>query len=162
MNEIEKHSSSFGNLIEPESISYSFNTPGWYLIFGLIFLAIIIIAFIQFRKYKKNAYRRQAIVKIENIMEIENRTESIFELNSLLKIVAIRIYGRSKVAALYGKQWFEFMAKSIKKTGDIPTNNFDDFAITLYNKDFSLNETQYNSLIAFAILWIKNHKKTDV
>ena len=162
MNEIEKYSSSFGNLIEPESIAYSFNTPGWYLIFGLILLLIIIVAFIQFRKYKKNEYRRQAIVEIENITKIENRSESILELNSLLKIVAIRIYGRTKVAALYGKQWFEFMTTTIKKTENIPTNNFDNFSKALYNKDFSLNETQYNSLVAFAILWINNHKKADV
>ena len=162
MNEIEKYSSSFGNLIEPESVSYSFNTPGWYIVFGLILLAIIIIAFIRFRKYKKNAYRREAIIEIEKITKIENRSESILELNSLLKVVAIQIYGRTKVAALYGKQWLEFMANSIKKTENIPTNNFDDFAKALYNKDFILNDNQYNSLVAFAILWVNNHKKADV
>ena len=162
MNEIEKYNSSIGNLIEPESISYSFNTPGWYLVFGLILLAVIIVAFIQFRKYKKNEYRRQAISEIDKIKQIENRTESILELNSLLKIVAIQIYGRTKVAALYGKQWFGFMATSINKTESIPTNNFDDFAKALYNKDFFLNDNQYNSLVTIAILWIKNHKKADV
>ena len=162
MNEIEKYNSSIGNLIEPESISYSFNTPGWYLIFGLILLTIFIVALIQLRKYKKNEYRRQAILEIENIKKIDNRSESILKLNSLLKIVAIQVYGRIKVAALYGKQWFEFMAVSINKTENIPADNFDDFAKTLYNKDFSLNEIQFNSFVAFAVLWVKNHKKTNV
>ena len=162
MNEIEKYNSAIGNLIEPESISYSFNTPGWYLVFGLILLAIIIVAFIQFRKYKKNEYRRQAISEIENIKQIENRTESILQLNNLLKIIAIQIYGRTKVAALYGKQWFGFLASSINKTENIPKNSFDDFAKALYNKDFFLNDNQYNSLVSFAILWVKNHKKADV
>ncbi len=162
MNEIEKYNSAIGNLIEPESISYSFNTPGWYLVFGLILLATIIVAFIQFREYKKNEYRRQAISEIENIKQIENRTESILQLNNLLKIIAIQIYGRTKVAALYGKQWFGFLASSINKTENIPTNSFDDFAKALYNKDFNLTETQFNSLVAFAILWVNNHKKADV
>ena len=162
MNEIEKYNSSIGNLIEPESISYSFNTPGWHLVFGLILLVIIIIAFIQFRKYKRNEYRRQAISEIENIKQTGNCNESILKLNSLLKIVAIQIYGRTKVAALYGKQWFGFLASSVNKTENIPINSFDDFAKALYNKDFNLTDTQFNSLVAFAILWVNNHKKADV
>ncbi len=162
MNEIEKYNSAIGNLIEPESISYSFNTPGWYLVFGLILLAIIIVAFIQFRKYKKNEYRRQAISEIENIKQIENRTESILQLNNLLKIIAIQIYGRTKVAALYGKQWFGFLASSINKTENIPTNSFDDYTKALYNNNFILNDTQFNDFVSFAGLWIKKHKKTDV
>lgn len=162
MNTIEKYNSSIGTLIEPESISYSFNTPGWYLIFGLILLTLFILAFIQFRKYKKNKYRRQAISEIENIKEIKNRTESILELNSLLKIIAIQIYGRTKVAALFGKQWFVFLASSINKMESIPKNSFEDFTKALYNKDFFLDDTQYNSLVTFAILWINNHKKADV
>lgn len=162
MNEIEKYNTSFGNLIEPESISYSFNTPGWYLVLGLLFVVAIIFAVLKIRKYKKNAYRRQAIIEIESLKEMDNHSQNIFQINQLLKIIAIKIYGRTKVASLYGKQWFEFLVSTISKREYISTNNFNIYAKALYNNEFQLNENQYKELVAFAILWIKKHSTTNV
>jgi hypothetical protein len=63
---------SIGQLIEPDPIGYSFNTPGWYMVLVLLMLVAIIIGIVQYRKYKKNAYRREAVRKIESIAQQKN------------------------------------------------------------------------------------------
>lgn len=157
MNETATYNPAISQLIEPEPISYSFNTPGWYMVFVLLILAGLIIAILQYRKYRKNAYRRSGIKEIENI--IQNKKEvAAFEINQLLKKMAIPLFGREKVAALYGADWFNFLILTTNKTTTLPTNHIQKFTLALYNSTYQLTETQMNELKEFAVLWVKNHR----
>jgi len=53
-----------GEIIEPEAIRFSFNTPGWYIlaIFSCMVVVYLLIKWII--NYRKNAYRREAIKQI--------------------------------------------------------------------------------------------------
>ncbi len=148
---------SIGQLIEPEPIGYSFNTPGWYFILGLLILTALIIALLRYRQYKKNAYRREAVSQIEILIQQKNKN-LVFEINVLLKRMAILLFGRTKVAALYGNDWFVFLQSKLKTKATIPQKNFDEYSKAIYNKDYQLNEQRVNELAEFAIIWIKNHR----
>ena len=146
-----------GQLIEPDPIGYSFNTPGWTMVFALLILTGIVIAIFQYRKYKKNAYRREAVKQIEALFQ-EKKENLVFEINTVLKIMAIHLFGRKTVAALYGNEWFKFLQSKLKKQPILIEKKMDEYTQALYNKDYQLNEKTKNELVEFAILWIKNHR----
>ncbi|MEN8117179.1 MAG: DUF4381 domain-containing protein [Bacteroidota bacterium] len=160
MNEIEKYNSSIGNLIEPESIGYSFNTPGWHLVFGLLILAALIFAVLRYRKYRRNAYRREAVKKIEEII-LDKTKSAVFEINTLLKTLAIGLFGRKNVAALHGREWFDFLVSTTKKAETVQKENFNEYEKAIYNEGYQLNEQQMNMFTDFAVLWIKKHRVTN-
>lgn len=157
MNETSTYNSTIGQLIEPESIAYSFNTLGWYLVLGLLVLIVLFVAILQYRKYRKNAYRREAVAQINDFIQQKNENV-VFELNELLKRMTIVLYGRKKVASLYGLEWFNFLVSTSKKQSSVSTENFNEFTKALYNNSYELTETQVTELAEFAILWVENHR----
>ena len=60
-----------GPLIEPDPIRFSFDTPGWYLLGGIIFILSCLLLIRVIKNYRKNAYRRDAIEKLGQILNIE-------------------------------------------------------------------------------------------
>jgi len=160
LNELSTYN-SIGQLIEPEPISYSFNTPGWYLVLGLLLLIALIVALVQYRKYRKNSYRREALKQIENIVKTKSET-TVFEINRLLKIIALKLFGREKVASLYGAKWFDFLISTMKQKEKLKVESLTEFSEALYNSEYKLNENKLNELVGFAITWVKNHDVKNV
>lgn len=156
MNDTLTYNSSIGSLIEPEVIAYSFNTPGWYVVFGLVVLFALVIGIIRYRKYKNNAYRREAVKQIETIIQQENNN-TIYEINILLKIIALRLFGRRKVASLIGEEWFQFLNASMNIRGNIQEKQFEKFTNALYNPVTKLDKHSIEEFAEFANLWVKNH-----
>lgn len=156
MNDTLTYNSSIGSLIEPEVIAYSFNTLGWYVIMGLVVLFVLIVGIIRYRKYKMNAYRREAVKQIETIIQQENNN-TIYEINTLLKILALRLLGRRKVASLIGEEWFLFLNSSMNLQSDIQENQFEKFTNALYNPATKLDKHSIEEFAEFATLWVKNH-----
>jgi hypothetical protein len=157
VNETSAYNSTIGQLIEPESIAYSFNTPGWYLVFGLLVLIALFIAILQYWKYRKNAYRREAVEQIKDFIQQKNENV-VFELNELLKRMTIALYGRKKVASLYGLEWFNFLVSTTNKQSLVSTDSFNEFTKALYNTSYELTETQRTELTEYVILWVENHR----
>lgn len=157
MNEADINS-SIGQIIEPDPIKYSFNTPGWYLVLALLVLFILIIAFLRYRRYKKNAYRREALSRLSEMVQ-EDRATLAFEINKLMKILSIQLFGREKVASLIGEPWFSFLNKTMNSKKN---TNFEVFTKAIYNSDYTLSETEKTALVAFATCWIKNHDRKNV
>lgn len=154
MNESATYN-SIGKLIEPEPIAYSFNTPGWYMVFSLLLLTALVIVFFQYRKYRKNAYRREAVKQIESL--VQQNTSVVYEINKHLKVMALGLFGRKKVASLFGLEWFTFLQSTMNVKVPDAKISFEEFSKALYDSSYKLNETKENELVEFAILWVKNH-----
>lgn len=71
--------------------------------------------------------------------------------------MAIRLFGRRKVASLNGTEWFAFLQSTMKTKVIFKESSFDEFSKALYNSNHKLNENKKNELIEFAVLWVKNH-----
>lgn len=157
MNENETYNSAIGQLIEPDPIVYSFNTPGWYMVLGLFLLTLLVIGFRQYRKYKRNAYRREALKKVEAIL-LQKENNTIYEINTLLKVIALQLFDRQKVASLIGMEWFSFLNSTLKSEYTIAEKEVRQITAALYNPNESSDKNTINELADFAILWINNHR----
>jgi len=152
---------SLARLIEPDPIAYSFNTPGWYFLFVLLTLFLLLFAAFQYWKYKKNAYRRAAQKQIEMLLQ-QNHKNFVYEVNFLLKKMAIRHFGRKKVASLYGEEWINFLHSTTPSQSISSTRLFPDFTNALYNSSFQLSKAQKNEFTEFALLWVTKHDVKNV
>jgi uncharacterized protein DUF4381 len=142
-------------LIEPEPVAFSFNTPGWYMIGGLLALSIFFLSYRWYKKYRANAYRRQALRQLN---EIENQLDSgvpgINKVLVLLKATAIKVYGRLEVGPLSGREWLNYLDTKGQGT------SFSSLETTidkmLYNSQAPDNVEQVK-LIEQSKRWIKTH-----
>lgn len=103
------------NLAIPEPVSWFPHTWAWYLLFALIFCALIYLLFRWFRRYRANAYRREALTELERyetiLLQTNNAISASQQLGQLLKRVALVTWPRTKVARLSGDEWIAFMQK---------------------------------------------------
>lgn len=138
-----------GSLYVPEAVGFSFESPGWYLLGGLLFLLIVILFFRGLKHYRKNAYRREAL---RTIVKLEKA--SLNDTLSLLKLVAMKSFGRRQVAQLYGMEWLEFLESRGKHT---PFTQYGPhMESSLYFKgELDIKETE--ELIELSKKWIKTH-----
>ncbi len=156
-SELVSESQELGPILEPDPIKFSFDTPGWY------FLAIVLLLFLLFgifkwvKHYRNNAYRRQAIKKLDQLIintdEID-LSQQVTEVLTVLKLVAFQTYGRKEVAALHGKPWFLFLDSKVK------SNSFSELEPLISESIYQCIPMGVNELTAFKNLskiWIRKH-----
>ncbi|WP_115461951.1 DUF4381 domain-containing protein [Winogradskyella aurantiaca] len=143
------------NVIEPTSVSYWPLQPGWYILIAIVIIVLILVAWNRYKKWLKNAYKRDAI---KTINSLPNDANFFFQLNSIIKAVAIESYGRNSVASLTGKEWTSFLAKP-ENCRDLNSKVLKSLESQQYQKhdspidDLIITATKFES-----INWIKKHK----
>ena len=146
-----------GPLYEPDAVQFSFETPGWYLLGIFILLVAAFLFFKWLKRYRKNAYRREAIKTIARIEQHslnQNEANQLNDILVLLKLVAIEAFGRQQVAQLYGDEWLEFLESKGKNT---PFTDYrQHIANTLY-EPISLDLKETKALIELSKQWINTH-----
>lgn len=103
-------------LREPAAIGWWPLAPGWWLLIALVLIAAGFLAWRLIARYRRNAYRRQAIAELQ---AIRNRWENngddglcLTQTNALLKAVALRAFPRRDIASVSGEQWRDFLNNS--------------------------------------------------
>ena len=146
-----------GPLYEPDAVRFSFDTPAWYVLSIFLLLVAILLFFKWLKRYRKNAYRREAL---KTLSEIEQNSQSHNEANLLndilvlLKLVAIEAFGRQQVAQLYGNDWLEFLDSKGKNTTF--TYYKQHIGNTLYNA-IPVDLKESKALIDLSKQWIVTH-----
>ncbi len=144
-------------LYEPEPVKFSFQTPGWYILAGVLLIIVLFLLVRWTINYKKNAYRREALKNLEAIQARFRQNNDISCVNDtlvLLKLVAIQTFGRQTVAELYGDKWIQFLEDSGK---DTPFRKHASALFSVaYNKKNS-EEAEVNSIFDLTKKWIKTH-----
>jgi hypothetical protein len=139
------------DLYEPSPVTFRFETPGWFILAGIILLITIILIIRQVRKYIKNRYRREALHKLE---DLDNAVEMIPPLFVVLKQAAMHAFGRDKVGQLYGKEWLSFLEETGK-----------DVRMTAYHKQITdaiyagkeIKGDEQKAILLNAKNWVKTH-----
>ena len=162
-------SSSLSNLhdiFEPAAVSWWPPAPGAVLI-GLLFLLWVGLAALRlWRRWRRNAYRREALRELGAIRERANqpqsRGEAIRQLSALLKRVALAAYPRARVASLTGEQWRDFLDRQVGG-GTFSSDNGRVLAITLVdpNPGAGLTASDCERLIQAVRRWITGHRTGD-
>lgn len=100
-------------LREPAAIGWWPLAPGWWLLIALVLIVAGVLAWLLIARYRRNAYRRQAIIELQ---VIRNRWENggddslcLTQTNALLKAVALRAFPRRDIASISGEQWRDFL-----------------------------------------------------
>lgn len=147
----EPSPSGLQGLYEPESVQFALETPGWYILGGLI---LVLAGAIFYRFYRRDQYRREAMGQIKELGRGDPKVAS--QILILLKNVAIAVYGRDRVASLKGEQWLSFLDSSSGKTQFMTLS--ESIAREVYTRR-SMEQDQYESLYTNAVKWIRTHER---
>ena len=146
-----------GPLLEPDPIGYSFNTPGWYLIGSLLLMGILYASYRWIKKYRSNAYRRDAIKAVNELNNSQDSDDVGSQLSALmiiLKNAALKAYGRNAVASLHGNSWLIFLESKSKNT------HFSQYELMISRsiyENHAPDKSELNELRNLSIKWIKTH-----
>jgi hypothetical protein len=146
-----------GPLYEPESIEFTFETPGWYIL-GVMLSLLIVLVFIKWlRQYLKNRYRREALKSLLIIETEFYKQKDILCMNDvlvLLKLVAIKAFGRQTVAELYGDKYLLFLEE---KGNDTPFLKYTDTISGIVYNSNKIEKMEFEGIIGLTKKWIKTH-----
>lgn len=142
-------------LREPAAISLWPPAPGWWLLAVAILVALGVTGVWLYRRYRANAYRRQALAQLRQLEQRVSDDGDVLSytqsLNALLKGTALAVYPRVQVAAMHGADWLAFLRDSA------PGARFpDNFAQAVYSGDTTgVNVEQLHSA---AKCWLDTHR----
>ncbi|MCI1001980.1 MULTISPECIES: DUF4381 domain-containing protein [Ochrobactrum] len=133
----------------PPSVSWLPQTWGWALVAVLLLLGLAILLFRWVKRYRRNAYRREALQILENI----SNTAPATEIAELLKRTALSAFPRADVAALSGGQWVAFLESH--SPAPLGTNLKAFLKGREYEPDQQANDMPV--IVNQARLWIERH-----
>ena len=148
---------NIGTLYVPEPVRFSFETPGWYLLAGLLILLFILLIFKWLKQFRENAYRREALKNLAVIEDKFSKQQDVLCLNDvlvLLKGVAIKAYGRQQVAQLYGNEWLQFLESKGENTP------FTQYKHNIFNSLYEaviVDVKELKKIMELSKKWIKTH-----
>lgn len=148
-----------GPVYEPDPLDFQFETPGWYIVGGLLLIGIFILTFVFIRNYRKKAYRRDAAKYLRKLDRDKPDISTLQEVLAVLKKVALQTFGREKVAGLYGKNWLEFLQQTSKSNH---WNNEFEILIregVYASRTLNLEKKNINEFINWSEDWILHHAR---
>ncbi len=88
---------------EPQPVSMMPQTWGWVVVVAILLLAGVVIAVRLRRRYRANAYRRDAL------RELDAARHDPAAIADILRRTALAAYPRRNVAGLAGEDWLRFL-----------------------------------------------------
>ncbi|CDF78392.1 conserved hypothetical protein (DUF4381) [Formosa agariphila KMM 3901] len=149
-----------GDIIEPTPVPFTYETIGWKIVFALVAILLIYIAYRLYKNYKKKQYLREAVAYIQDLQK-QTDLDAAAYINAVmfqLKQTALHTFGRLEVARLYGTAWLQFLDSKVNGS-----NFKDDEAVILeavYKQEVSestaFNKEKFSNK---SINWIKQHAR---
>jgi len=117
---------SLGELLEPSPGQFSYNTPGWYLVFSIVLVFLISIIWLSFLRYRHNRYRYIALDWMEEreyqLLQHHDYSTLVYESNMLIKRILLNHHPRHLFAGLRGRDWIRYVnsttANAVFDAGD--------------------------------------------
>lgn len=99
----------------PDAIGWWPPALGWWLLAALAIMLIAGAILMYKRLTRKTAVKtaRKVLVAIKQDTSLDS-FQQLTELSSLLRRVAVSYYPRAEIASLTGRQWLEFLDRSVK------------------------------------------------
>lgn len=144
----------YGDLIEPSPVPFRFDTPGWYVLGGLLLLLLITIVALLVRHYRCNRYRRNALRWLDTALPPLTPHQQWREADRVLKYLAMQVYGQATVASLQGEAWMQFLNQCLRRQQPFSTEDGAALQAVLYRDAIAppaafITKTKY---------WILHHR----
>ena len=151
---------SLKDLAVPHPVSWVPQTWGWALVATLVTAALVAFLVRRIRRYRANAYRREALVLLDGIEEKlkdpAQRDVALGDLAEVLKRTALAAWGRADVAALSGAAWVSFLeSKGDGQGGHALDALLDDCE---YQSAASAAALVTDDILVAARRWIRGHR----
>ena len=132
----------------PDPIGFWPLAPGWWVVIGLLILALSFLCFQLLKRYQRNSYRREALKWLSELQEANSDVQA---LSGALKATALNAYEATSVASLSDESWPNFLRESCSKlSGD---------ALDVLSRVHAPNPGVVSALDwRDAALWVKYHE----
>lgn len=142
----------------PAPVSYAPQTWGWWVLLAILLLAALAIATRRYWQWRRDRYRREALVRLAQLRDRSDDLNALRELPELLKRVAISMPQSQSVAASEQEDWQRFLQQHSKKP--LPADFSQQLARLAYAPDDvlrSLPASQRQALFDTCQHWVEHH-----
>ena len=156
---------NLNDIVMPATVSWWPLAPGWYVVSGLLLIALAWFGYKSLQRWMGNRYRRAALSELhllaKGVQSATSRDSSLRQIPVLLKRTALSAYPRTQVASLSGQDWTCFLNSKIgipAFTGSISST----LGYLSYSRgDLNAVDSQAASaLLNASALWLKQHQTT--
>jgi hypothetical protein len=132
----------------PPPVSWKPQTIGWYILFALVGLALLWLAYRALRHWQHNRYRRLAL------KELPSTPPEL--LSALLKRTALAAWPRNTIASLTGPDWLAFLTRtsSLDSFQQPPGSRIEELALS----PTPIPPDEEQRLRNLATQWIRRHR----
>lgn len=156
------------DIVIPAPASFWPLAPFVWILLGMAGIGLAVLIWQGIVHWKAEAYRREGIACLAQIekrlMMPGNEMAALKELSVLLKRVALAVFERKMVAALYGEEWLRFLDQTCGKcTFSAGPGHLLTMAVSSGAEASLPDNKETEQLIHQARTWIKGHcrVKTD-
>ncbi len=148
-------------LPDPALPAYWPQTWGWGVLFALLIVLIAWRLFVSYRRWHANAYRRQALIELEQLLnqwqQSPQNLAPLRDLPGLLKRAALARLGPDApgLTRMSGKAWQHLLQQMSPAT--LPVTFAADLAALAYADDLSLRQQDLAQLTAHCRRWLETH-----
>ncbi len=151
---------ALAQFIEPAPVAFTPDAPGWYTLEGVLAGLVLCILLLVYRHYRKNRYRRSAVLLLETAQKqlppTGEYTQLVYHANMLAKQISIRLYGREQTASLKGSSWIEHLNRSCPKADFTEADT--RLLEALYDSSVKADAQQAAAFVEKMKYWIKKHR----
>lgn len=103
------------DITDPTPVSYMPQTTAWFVLAGILVLAALYFGWRMYDRWRKNAYRRQALGELRALEPLLQRGDTAFErgVAELLRRTAQMISPRVEIIALRGDHWLSHLDRQM-------------------------------------------------
>ncbi|HET6553429.1 MAG TPA: DUF4381 domain-containing protein [Dyella sp.] len=143
----------------PPPIPYTPQTAGWWVLGGIVLLAVLVYVALRLRRWWRNRYRRAAQKELSAIEQAAadpaQRQRALAALPALVKRTVLTWAPRDTVAPLSGEAWLGYLDHTF--SGENFTRGPGRHLQTLAYGDGDLAGTDASDLMALLHRWIDDH-----
>jgi len=141
--------------------------PGWYALGFVVLLVVVWRGAVAWLRWRRNAYRRQALAELEALESAlasgESAADLLPRIPEILKRAAIAAYGRPTAAPLAGAPWIEFLDRTAGRP--LFAGKIGQLLLEFSYGTPTADSEQIQAVLAAVRAWIVRHrldeKKSD-
>ncbi|MFC5755635.1 DUF4381 domain-containing protein [Rhizobium sp. GCM10022189] len=146
------------DIVQPAPVLWLPQTWGWAALAALLVTALVASVVVKIRRYRHDAYRREAIRQLDRatlqLAHAATRDEALRSVPEILKRTMIAAWPREQVASLSAADFLAFLGRTGAHDNGALRGLLDDAE---YRRVSSLSDDEATATVSSARQWIERH-----